>query len=123
MRAEYQIGKDLGKLQAEVKAISRGSCHKGHSERSSSQLTPENLRILRLIHEQSDEIKRGIEDVFASLGVQPEHGGRLNLIAFSVVDPQDPSAAPMSPWGPMILACCTDGTYGACFQIGCDPCA
>jgi hypothetical protein len=130
MKTAYQIGKDLGKLRAEVKALARGrgnhatsGCQQGRSERRSSQLTPENLRLLRLIREKGEEIRQGIEEVFAALDVRPAQGGRLHLVAFSMVDPQDPAAAPMSPWGPMILACGADGTYDACFQIGCDPCA
>jgi len=131
MSSEYQQGKDIGEIKARLESLSgtddhhlRCGCKGRMGERASSQLTAENLRVLRLMRENATQIKNGIEDVFLSAGIKPQLAEKFLVAAFSIVDPDDTSAStPLTPWGPYIGACCSNGKYGVCFQIGCDPCA
>jgi hypothetical protein len=129
MSSEYQQGKDIGAITAKLNALAHTRDHhdcgcKGKKgQRPTSELSSENLRVLRLLRENSQPIRDALERALADLDIKPQREGTFLLSGFSIADPQDAADIPMTPFGPLIAACCSNGKYGVCFQIGCDPCA
>lgn len=120
MSDNYLIGKDIGRLQAEVELLSRKrECRCGGGKHGQPQAagacSPDDWRTVAMISEKSGEIKDVIEQALRQAGVAHADGSPLFLARITLT--KDASVPK-----PDICGCCSDGSYSCCGQPGCDPC-
>ena len=121
MSRNYDIGKDIGKLQADVEALQGGhptgcKCGRNANRQTRPQCTADDWRTVAVLSERSDDIYAAVDKALREIGISHVDGSPLYLASFVL------SRQHAAPPRPNICACCGDGFYGWCGIPGCDPC-
>jgi hypothetical protein len=119
----YQIGKDIGVLQAQMTQFltsTKGKCGCGEKSlkstahgtpKTAAELTGEESQNLKLLRQHHSAIQEAFDKVLAAAGLS----GKLKLASFELV-PADKAFDDDEP----NCACCVGGCYRCCYCS--DPC-